>query len=95
MFTTRIRQASQDPASSESLDERWSPGNLCQKSLQISFIPHERVRNANQVPTPIRVRREGSGPGRLVKERAPGNRISVVFTVGGPLVYQPQRVRVA
>ena len=63
-------------------------------SFRSPCASHERVRNANQVPTSIRVRRDGGGPGRLIRERASGNRISVVFTVGGPLVYQAQRVRV-
>ena len=94
MFPARIRQASQDPASSESLEERWSPRNLCQKSLQISFIRfvYPAISREGQKCEPgantIRVRREGSGPGRLIRSVHPGYRISVVFTVGGPLVYQ-------
>jgi hypothetical protein len=52
------------------------------------------VRNAHEVQTSIRVSRwvsrESIRPGRLLKQLATGYRISVVFTVGGPLVYQQQ-----
>ena len=63
------------------------------KSVNFSRPPcvsRAPVRNAHEVPTSIRVSRESIRPARLLKQLATGYQISVVFTVGGPLVYQQQ-----
>ena len=59
-------------------------------SSRPSCVSHAPLRNAHGVPTSIRVSRESIHPGKLLKELATGSRVSVVFTVGGPLVYQRQ-----
>jgi hypothetical protein len=51
-------------------------------------ISHSPVRNAHGVPTSIRASRESIHPGKLLKELGTDSRVSVVFTVSGPLVYQ-------
>ena len=53
-------------------------------------ISHAPVRNAHGVPTSIQVSRERIRPGKLLEQLATGYRISIVLTVGGPLVYQQQ-----
>ena len=59
-------------------------------SFRPACISHAPLRNAREVPTSIPVSRERIRPDRLLKQLATGYRIWVVFTVGGPLVYQPQ-----
>jgi hypothetical protein len=59
-------------------------------SFRLPCVSGAPVRNAHEVPTLIPVCRECIRPGKLLKQLAMAYRISVVFTVGGPLVYQPQ-----
>jgi hypothetical protein len=51
----------------------------------ISQLP---VRNGREVPEAVEAGRKSIRPRTLLKQRATGCRVSVVFTVGGPLVYQ-------
>jgi hypothetical protein len=53
----------------------------------ISRVP---LRNTRGMTESVGVGGENIRPDKLLKELATGYRISVVFTVGGPLVYQPQ-----
>jgi hypothetical protein len=53
-------------------------------------IFHVSVRNAQGLPESVAVDRESIRPGKLLEQRATSSRVSVVFTVGGPLVYQRQ-----
>jgi hypothetical protein len=56
----------------------------------LTCIAHAPVRNARGVPESVGVSRESKRSDRLLKRVATSYRISVVFAVGGPLVYQRQ-----
>jgi MFS family permease len=71
---------------------------LCAAAIAVRLltcISHAPLRNAHGVRTSVRFSRERIRAGKLLKQRATGYRSSVVFTVGGPLVYQRQSDQLA